>query len=125
MSSPTSRCRPRPTATTSSGSPADVVRRIIEFWEEGRTDAVLLLMHPDLEWLEPPESPDRNVVTGREKALGALMMWVASWASHETKLRGITEHGERAIVDYRQRMVGLGSGLEVEGDLYMVWTVRD
>ena len=82
-------------------------------------------MHPDLEWLEPPESPDRNVVTGREKALGALMMWLASWASHETELRGISEHGDKAIVDYRQRAVGAGSGLEVEGDLFMVWTVHD
>jgi ketosteroid isomerase-like protein len=82
-------------------------------------------MHPDLEWSEPPESPDRNVVVGREKALGALMMWLSTWASHETELRSITEHGDKAIVDFRQRMVGAGSGLEVEGDLYMVWTVRD
>ena len=105
--------------------PADVVRRINQHWEEGRTDAVLLLMHPQLEWSEPPESPDRNVVTGREQALGALMMWLSTWASHETELRGITEHGDKAIVAYRQRMVGAGSGLEVEGDLFMVWTVRD
>jgi ketosteroid isomerase-like protein len=82
-------------------------------------------MHPDLEWLEPPESPDRHVVRGREQALSALIMWLSNWASYENELRGITEHGEKVIVHFRQRMVGSGSGVPVEGDLFMVWTIRD
>ena len=106
-------------------SQADVVRRLIEHWEEGRVDAVLLLMHPDIEWLEPPESPDRAVVTGREQALSALMMWLSTWASYENELRDISEHGDKVLVDFHQRMTGAGSGLEVAGDLFMVWTVRD
>jgi ketosteroid isomerase-like protein len=82
-------------------------------------------MHPDLVWLEPPESPDRAVAHGREAAMGALMLWLSNWASYENELRSITEHGEHVIVDYRQRMVGAGSGVPVEGDLFMVWTVVD
>lgn len=82
-------------------------------------------MHPDLAWLEPPESPDRTVVRGREAGLSAMMLWLSTWASYENELRGITEHGDRAMVDFRQRMVGQGSGVAVEGDLFMVWTVRD
>jgi ketosteroid isomerase-like protein len=82
-------------------------------------------MHPDLEWLEPPETPDRAVVRGREAAMGALMMWLSTWASYENELREISEHGDHVIVHFRQRMVGQGSGIAVEGDLFMVWTVRD
>jgi ketosteroid isomerase-like protein len=82
-------------------------------------------MHPELEWLEPPEQPDRAVVRGRDAALAALILWLSNWASYENELRGITEHGEKVIVHFRQRMVGAGSGLEVGGDLFMVWTVRD
>ena len=88
-------------------------------------DAVLLLMHPDLEWLEPPEQPDRAVVKGREAALAALMLWLSNWASYENELRAITEHGEHVLVDYRQQMVGAGSQVSVAGDLFMVWTIRD
>jgi ketosteroid isomerase-like protein len=102
-----------------------VVRRINEHWEEGRVDAVLSLMHPDLDWLEPPETPDRAVVHGREQALSALMMWLSTWSTYENELREITENGEHVIVHFRQRMVGPSSGVPVEGDLFMVWTVRD
>ena len=82
-------------------------------------------MHPEIEWLEPPESPDRSVVKGREAALSALMMWLSTWASYENELREVTEHGGRVIAGFRQRMVGSGSGIEVESDLFMVWTVAD
>jgi ketosteroid isomerase-like protein len=82
-------------------------------------------MHPDLEWLEPPETPDRAVVRGREAALSALMMWLSTWSSYENELRGISEHGDHVIVHFRQRMIGPSSGVRVEGDLFMVWTVRD
>jgi ketosteroid isomerase-like protein len=121
---PTSRFRPRATKTSNS-DPAEVIRRIYELWEEGRTDAVLLLMHPELEWREPPESPDRTIVRGREKALGAMMMWLSTWAQYESELQGMTEHGDKVLMHLHQRMTGAGSGLQVAGDLYMLWTVSD
>src|SRR5919205_1229474 len=91
-SSPIWHCRLKATATTNS--PGDVVRRILELWEEGRVDAVLSHLHPDIEWSEPPGSPDRAVVTGRDAALSALMMWLSTWASYENELLDMSEHGE-------------------------------
>ena len=82
-------------------------------------------MSPEIEWIEPPESPDRTSAHGREAAMGALMLWLSTWASYESELRGITAHGERVLVEFRQRMVGASSRLEVEGDLFMVWTIHD
>ena len=98
---------------------------MLELWEEGRVDAVFSLAHPDIEWLEPPEVPDRAVVRGREQALGALMLWLSTWASYENDLVGVSEHGDRVLVHFRQRMVGPGSRIEVGGDLFQVWTVKD
>ena len=102
-----------------------MVRRILELWEEGRVDAVFSHMHPEVEWLEPPETPDRSVVRGREAAMSALMMWLSTWASYENDLVGITENGDKVLVEFRQRMVGPGSQIQVEGDLFQVWTVED
>jgi ketosteroid isomerase-like protein len=82
-------------------------------------------MHPDLEWIEPPETPDRSIVVGREAALAAVMLWLSTWAEYENELRGITEHGERVLVEFHQKMTGAGSRLEVAGELFMLWTVRD
>lgn len=127
MSSPTWHCRPRATATTRNEvpGPAELIGRILELWEEGRIDALFLLMHPQVEWLEPPEVPDRTIVTGREAAMGALMVWLSTWSSYENELRGVSEHGNQVIVEFHQRMTGAGSGLEVTSDLFMVWTVED
>jgi ketosteroid isomerase-like protein len=97
----------------------------LELWEEGRVDAALSLIHPDIEWLEPPETPDRAVVRGREAALSALMMWLSTWASYENEFRGLSEHGDNVIVEFRQRMVGPSSGVTVENDHFQVWTVKD
>ncbi len=82
-------------------------------------------MHPQLEWLEPPESPDRAVVTGREQAMGALMVWLSTWAKYENELEGISQCGRKVLVHFRHRMTGAASGLEVAGELFMVWTVAD
>ena len=82
-------------------------------------------MHPDLEWLEPPDSPDRTVVRGREAGLSAMILWLSTWASYENELRGIAKHGEQVIVHFKQRMTGPSSGVPVVGDLFMVWTVHD
>jgi ketosteroid isomerase-like protein len=112
------------TARTSS-DPADVVRRILESWDEGRLDAALALIHPDIEWHEPPDMPDQTIAHGREAALKALQTWFATWSTYENELRAVQEAGERVLVEYRQRMVGAGSSVAVESDLFQVWTVRD
>ena len=62
---------------------------------------------------------------GREQALSALMMWLSTWATYENELLGLSEHGDRVLVEFHQRMVGAGSGLPVEGELFMIWTVSD
>jgi ketosteroid isomerase-like protein len=94
-------------------------------WGEGRVDAVFALVHPDLEWLEPAETPDRTIAHGREAALAAVETWMATWSSYENELRETREVGDRVLLDFRQRMTGAGSNLPVESDLFQVWTVRD
>lgn len=79
----------------------------------------------DLEWLEPPEQPDRQVVTGREEALEAVTRWIATWASYAVELRELVDAGDRVLSVLRQRTEGAGSGLSVESDLFMVWVFRD
>ena len=97
----------------------------MKLWNEGRMDAVLALLHPEIEWLEPPEQPDRAVVVGREQALGALMMWLSTWSKYGNEIRAMTVHGERVLVEMWQRMVGKESDVALEGKLFQVWTTAD
>ena len=96
-----------------------------ELWDEGRLEAVLSLCHPDMEWYEPPETPDRTVTSGRENALRALQTWMSTWSSYEYDVVEMRSHGDKVLVEVRQRMEGAASGLPISMELFQVWTVRD
>lgn len=102
-----------------------MVRRLFELWLEGRLDDIRVAVAEDLEWLEPPEAPDRHIVTGRDAALQAVTEWVANWADYAIELREVIESRDRVLAVLRQRTEGAGSGVSVESDLFMVWSFRD
>ena len=49
--------------------------------------------------------------------------WIATWSEYEASLCDVVEYEDRALAVLRQR-AGTG-GLSVEGDLYMLWTLRE
>ena len=101
-----------------------MVRRLFDLWSEGRLDDIRASVAEDLEWLEPPEAPDRHIVKGRDEALQAMTNWIATWAEYEASLRDVVEYDDRALAVIRQT-AGTGGGLSVSGDLFMLWTIRD
>jgi ketosteroid isomerase-like protein len=50
---------------------------------------------------------------------------MATWSSYEYEPVGISSHGDKVLVEIRQRMEGAASGLPVANHLFQVWTVRD
>jgi ketosteroid isomerase-like protein len=96
-----------------------------ELWDEGRLEAVLSLCHLEMEWYEPPETPDRTVARGRENALRALQTWMSTWSSYEYEVVDMRSHGDKVLVEVRQRMEGAASGLPISMELFQIWTVRE
>ena len=79
----------------------------------------------DILWETPPESPEPEVVQGRQAAAGSMENWLEEWGSLEIIDLVIEDFGDRVLASLVQRATGRSSGAVVEGALYMVWTFRD
>ena len=93
---------------------------------DGRVGEAEPLLDPDIDWLEPEEQPDRRVVHGSAAALAALSEFLAGWAEYGISFPDFSEGpGGQVLASMRHRGRGSGSNVEVEGDLFHVWELRD
>ena len=104
---------------------AATVERAFGAWSEGRLDAIRDHMDPEIEWLEPPETIGRNVVTGPDAALAVLSNWVEQFDSLRAETTELREEGDRVLHAMKQFARARGSTVDIEADLYMVWWFRD
>jgi len=103
----------------------ELVRQAYEAWQAGEVERAWEFLHPDIEWVEPPEAPEADTWHGPEGARFSTERWTASWSEYEIDLVELVPRGERVLVRARQRGRGEGSGALVESDIFHVWTVRD
>jgi ketosteroid isomerase-like protein len=106
---------------------AATIQRLLELWEAGEADGDegRELFDPDIEWLEPPESVSRHVVSGPDAALAALQNWNDQFDSLRVETTELREVDDRVLHAMRQFAKFGGSEAEIAGDLYMVWWFRD
>ena len=103
------------------------VGRLPELWEAGQIDGEEAegFFDPEVEWLEPPETIGRNVVTGPDAARAALQNWNDQFDSLRVETLEMREEGDRVLHAMHQFARAGGSDVDIEGDLYMVWWFRD
>jgi ketosteroid isomerase-like protein len=104
---------------------AATVERALGLWGEGRLEAVTEYMDPEIEWLEPPETIGRSVVSGPEAALASLINWIEQFDALRAETVELREDGDRVLHAMRQFARARGSTVDIEGELYMVWWFRD
>ena len=105
--------------------PAATIQRLFDLFNEGRIDDGRQLLDPEIEWLEPPETIGRNVVTGPDAALAALENWNDQFDSLRAETTEMREEGDRVLHAMQQYARARGSEVEIEAELYMVWWFRD
>ena len=104
---------------------AATIQRLFELWNAGRIDDGRELLDPEIEWLEPPETIGRNVVTGPDAALAALDNWSDQFDSLRAETTELREEGNRVLHAMQQFARAGGSSVDIEAELYMVWWFRD
>jgi ketosteroid isomerase-like protein len=104
---------------------ADVVRRLMEAFAEGHTEAQLELLDPDVELVEWPDSPDAKTFQGHSGAVAATASWAEVWEWLRNDVEEIVEAGDRVLVCGRMRGKGKASAVEVEIEVFNVFTFRD
>jgi len=103
----------------------EIVRRVMEAYEVGDTEAQLVLLDSDVELVEWPDTPDSNTFRGHEGALEAARSWAEAWEWLRNEVDEMVEAGKRVLVCGRTRGKGKGSAVEVEIDAFNVYTLRD
>jgi uncharacterized protein len=79
---------------------------------------------PDIEWVEDPQRPDRQVYRGHEGVLRSWERWLEHWEEWDTEVERLIDCGESVLVIARERARGATSGATVGSRNYLVFTIR-
>ena len=103
----------------------DLVRAIHEALARGESPASLGLLHPDIEYVNPPgavESGTRRGIAAYEDALGSMN---ESFEDVRVKIHEMKDVGDQVVVLATYSARGRSSGAQRESEDGYVWTVRN
>ena len=104
----------------------DLVRRGYDAWNSGDIDAVISLVHPDVEWVGYTHIPESGNLRGRDEVRAWLERFLDAWEEMDVQIVEVIEAEDKvaALVSLTGR--GKGSGVEVKGGVDAhVWTILD
>lgn len=103
----------------------DALVRGYEAWNRGDVDGGMEMLHADIEWCPPADSP----FAGPHRGHAAVRRFFESMLEAFDELRRepleFVEDGDRVLVPVRSYVRGAGSGVGVEVGVIDVWQVRD
>jgi ketosteroid isomerase-like protein len=101
----------------------ETVLAAYDSFNRGETEAILELLHPDVEWFPPPTSLDPHPLHGRD----AVREYLAPdfFERQTAEPLETIEHGNRLLVVARVRSRGRGSGIELDQTAYHLLTIED
>jgi ketosteroid isomerase-like protein len=100
----------------------EIVRRLIQAWNQRDLEAALQDMHPECE-VRGVEV--RETLRGHDGLAAGFRDWFEAFEEFTIEPEDFVEHGNRVLVPMRQRARGKGSGLEIEQRFYQLFTLRD
>jgi uncharacterized protein len=101
----------------------DIVDSTYAAYSRGDVEAVLAVMHPDVEWHPPPTSVDPQPIRGAD----AVRRYLEPnfFESQKAEPLAVTVEGDRVLVEARVRAVGAGSGVEIDGMAWHLYFFRE
>lgn len=101
----------------------DALKRGYAALNRGDLSVVLELLHPEIEWHEPANSPEAGTHHGRDSFERYFLGWLESFEDFRVEPEQVVEREGRLIAVVRQTGKGRSSGLAVDARLAHVWTV--
>jgi uncharacterized protein len=103
----------------------EALQRGYEALNRGDLSVVLELLHPDLEWHEPGDSPEAGSHRGRDGFERFFRGWIDSFDQFRVQPEQVVERGNELVAVVRQSGRGRASGVEIEIRIAHVWTVEN
>jgi|Tabmets5t2r1_1033131.scaffolds.fasta_scaffold05096_5 uncharacterized protein len=102
---------------------ADIVRGAYEAFSRGEFDAVVDLLHPEVEWVPPSDSVEPHARRGRD----AVREYLAPNIFEEQTAEPLEliERGDRVLVVARVRARAGASGIEIDQVVYHLFTIEN
>ena len=96
------------------------LRRIYEAFNRGDFDAAIALMHPEVEYVPPG---GQSSLRGAE----AVRAWMEPDAFEENQVEPLefSIHDNKVLVRQHAKARGAGSGIELDLEIWGVWTLND
>ena len=95
----------------------EVVRRFVV----GDLEDALVYADPDIVWNPIEEEASR----GHDEVRASMARWMAEWDEYEQVVEELVDLGDCVFGTFYLRARGRGTGIEIDGRLYSVYTVRD
>jgi uncharacterized protein len=102
-----------------------VVRGAYEAFGRGDLDALMPLLHPEIEWRTTAQVPFEGTHRGIDEFLHAMNEWTEPFDDLTTAVEEVIDVGEQALVRHRMHGRGRDSGAEVDLVLWQLVSVRD
>lgn len=103
----------------------DMVRASFAAFEHGDFDAILEMMHPDLEVQDWPEGPDSRIYRGMDGLMQARAHWAEAWESVRGEPTRLIETDDLVFALIEITAKGRGSSIEMKLETFGVYTFRD
>jgi ketosteroid isomerase-like protein len=96
------------------------LRRVYEAYSRGDFDTAMELAHPDIEFVPPGGS---SPLSGAD----AVRQWMEPDAllDQRAELLDSRINGSKVLIRQRNRARGAGSGIEIDMEMWVVWTLNE
>ena len=105
-----------------SAERVDLVKRGYEAWNTGDRSWVLEHMSPEVEWITPPEDPERGHYRGYEGVQQFWEQWRAAVGQLRMDIEETIDAGDHVVAVVKRSGVGESSGLAVSDRVVQVFT---
>jgi ketosteroid isomerase-like protein len=102
----------------------EIVRRSAEAVEAGDYEAALAPYHPEVVF-DATLRPEGRVFHGRDGVVEAMREWIGTWEDWRIETTDYLDAGDKVVSIGRESGRGKGSGLVIDHQVFVVFTLRD
>ena len=103
----------------------ELVRRVLDAFNRRDEEGMLADLHPEVEWVNPPDAVEPGIRSGHEEFAGASQAVADTFEDTHVEVHEAVDAGDQVVVVAKLRGRGRESGADFEVWLSYVFTFRD